>query len=150
MANLDTLRGYNQSRYGEVRQYATTEYISQSQALGYQVLNEPMWNKGESALLWLHACSTFPFPLASPLRPILFISLFKSTIPARQDASVATSLPVGSGLFGRHRAPKYIASHYLYHPSLASHPLIWRFPDLSYHHNAVQLSSYPPPARAGR
>ncbi|KAL2023846.1 hypothetical protein VTK56DRAFT_1113 [Thermocarpiscus australiensis] len=48
MANLDTLRGYAQNRYGEVHQYATTQYISQSQALGYQVLNEPMWNKGLS------------------------------------------------------------------------------------------------------
>lgn len=51
MASLDTLRGYAQNRYNnEVRQYATTEYLSQTQALGYQVLNEPMWNKGESAL----------------------------------------------------------------------------------------------------
>ncbi|GAB1315027.1 hypothetical protein MFIFM68171_05237 [Madurella fahalii] len=48
MANLDTLRGYAQNHYGEVHQYATTEYISQNQALGYQVLNEPMWNKGLS------------------------------------------------------------------------------------------------------
>ncbi|KAK4453231.1 NADP-dependent malic enzyme [Podospora aff. communis PSN243] len=48
MANLDTLRGYSQKNYGEVRQYATTEYISENQALGYQVLNEPMWNKGLS------------------------------------------------------------------------------------------------------
>ncbi|KAK0626567.1 hypothetical protein B0T14DRAFT_108838 [Immersiella caudata] len=48
MANLDTLRGYQQKNYGqEVRQYATTEYISENQALGYQVLNEPMWNKGK-------------------------------------------------------------------------------------------------------
>ena len=47
MANLDTLRGYSQKNYGEVRQYATTEYITQNQALGYQVLNEPLWNKGE-------------------------------------------------------------------------------------------------------
>jgi hypothetical protein len=48
MANLDTLRGYAQNHYAEVHQYATTEYITQNQALGYQVLNEPMWNKGES------------------------------------------------------------------------------------------------------
>ncbi|KAK4189607.1 hypothetical protein QBC35DRAFT_513876 [Podospora australis] len=45
MANLDTLRGYAQKTYGQVQQYAETEYISQNQALGYQVLNEPMWNK---------------------------------------------------------------------------------------------------------
>ncbi|KAL2136373.1 hypothetical protein VTI74DRAFT_4017 [Chaetomium olivicolor] len=48
MANLDTLRGYAQNHYGEVHQYATTEYVSQSQALGYQVLDEPTWNKGLS------------------------------------------------------------------------------------------------------
>lgn len=48
VASLDTLRGYAQNHYGEVHQYSTTEYIPQSRALGYQVLNEPMWNKGES------------------------------------------------------------------------------------------------------
>jgi hypothetical protein len=47
MANLDTLRGYSQNHYGQVQQYANTEYISQSQAAGYQVLREPLWNKGK-------------------------------------------------------------------------------------------------------
>jgi hypothetical protein len=47
MANLDTLRGYAQNHYGEVKQYTTTEYIGQTQAAGYQVLREPLWNKGE-------------------------------------------------------------------------------------------------------
>jgi hypothetical protein len=56
MANLDTLRGYNQHRYAEVHQYATTEYLSQRQALGYQVLGEPMWNKGESAWSASYSC----------------------------------------------------------------------------------------------
>lgn len=64
MANLDTLRGYNQTRYGEVRQFATTEYMSEKQALGYQVLSEPMWNKGESAGTILAPSS------ATILRPI--------------------------------------------------------------------------------
>jgi malate dehydrogenase (oxaloacetate-decarboxylating)(NADP+) len=65
MANLDTLRGYNQKTFGQVHQYATTEYLSQTQALGYQVLNEPMWNKGESA--------GYPprSPVSPSLRPIL-------------------------------------------------------------------------------
>ncbi|KAK3944189.1 hypothetical protein QBC46DRAFT_375622 [Diplogelasinospora grovesii] len=48
MANLDTLRGYAQDHYGEVHQYTNTEYVSQNQALGYQVLREPLWNKGLS------------------------------------------------------------------------------------------------------
>jgi malate dehydrogenase (oxaloacetate-decarboxylating)(NADP+) len=62
MANLDTLRGYNQNRYGEVHQYANTEYINMSQALGYQVLAEPMWNKGESAAAVVPVFSSFPSP----------------------------------------------------------------------------------------
>jgi len=67
MASLDTLRGYAQNRYNnEVRQYATTEYLSQAQALGYQVLNEPMWNKGESA--WHCPCVSklLELPLSVP------------------------------------------------------------------------------------
>ncbi|KAK1783598.1 hypothetical protein QBC45DRAFT_429126 [Copromyces sp. CBS 386.78] len=48
MASLDTLRGYCQKTYGEVHQEATTEYISHEEARGYQVLNQPHWNKGTS------------------------------------------------------------------------------------------------------
>jgi len=50
MANLDTLRGYAQNHYGQVQQYAKTEYVSHSQAAGYQVLREPLWNKGKLIL----------------------------------------------------------------------------------------------------
>ncbi|KAK3501689.1 hypothetical protein B0T13DRAFT_487702 [Neurospora crassa] len=45
MANLDTMKGYCQKTYGEVHQETTTEYISQEEARGYQVLNQPHWNK---------------------------------------------------------------------------------------------------------
>lgn len=48
MAALDGLRGYAQNHYGEVQQYRPTEYIPQSAAGGYQVLREPLWNKGLS------------------------------------------------------------------------------------------------------
>lgn len=44
---LDQLRGYRQDTYGEVQQTRQTEYISEYQATGYQVLREPLWNKGE-------------------------------------------------------------------------------------------------------
>lgn len=43
---LDQLRGYRQDTYGEVQQTRQTEYISEYQATGYQVLKEPLWNKG--------------------------------------------------------------------------------------------------------
>lgn len=46
MAALDGLRGYAQNHYGEVQQYRSTEYIPQSAAGGYQILREPLWNKG--------------------------------------------------------------------------------------------------------
>jgi hypothetical protein len=48
MANLDGLRGYAQNHYGEIQQEKSTEYIDQSSAAGYQVLREPLWNKGQS------------------------------------------------------------------------------------------------------
>lgn len=46
MAALDGLRGYAQNHYGEVQQYRSTDYVPQSAAGGYQVLREPLWNKG--------------------------------------------------------------------------------------------------------
>jgi hypothetical protein len=49
MTRLDQLRGYAQNHFGEVHQYRTTEYTPQTQALGYQVLREPLWNKGQSS-----------------------------------------------------------------------------------------------------
>ncbi|KAL8418313.1 hypothetical protein RB594_001791 [Gaeumannomyces avenae] len=49
VASLDQLRGYSQNKFaGEVRQIRTTEYLPMSQAAGYQVLREPVWNKGLS------------------------------------------------------------------------------------------------------
>ncbi|KAK6072944.1 NADP-dependent malic enzyme [Seiridium cupressi] len=48
MAALDGLRGYSQNHYGEVQQHRSTDYVPQSSACGYQVLREPLWNKGLS------------------------------------------------------------------------------------------------------
>lgn len=48
MANLNTLRGYAQNHYGEVKQGPHTQYVPQNQAAGYQVLREPLWNRGMS------------------------------------------------------------------------------------------------------
>lgn len=46
MAQLDSLRGYNQDHYGTVQQEQCTEYVSEESACGYQVIREPQWNKG--------------------------------------------------------------------------------------------------------
>jgi malate dehydrogenase (oxaloacetate-decarboxylating)(NADP+) len=51
VANLDQLRGYSQNHYGEVSQPCNTEYIQESEATGYQVLSQPLWNKGTDAQL---------------------------------------------------------------------------------------------------
>lgn len=48
VASLDQLRGYASDHYAEVQQYRQTEYLTKAQAAGYQVLREPMWNKGLS------------------------------------------------------------------------------------------------------
>jgi hypothetical protein len=61
MSQLDQLRGYAQNHYGEVHQYKSTEYVPQSQAAGYQILREPLWNKGE-----LHRYATAHVATGSP------------------------------------------------------------------------------------
>lgn len=43
---LDQLRGYRKDTYGEVQQVSETEYVSEDQAFGAQVLREPLWNRG--------------------------------------------------------------------------------------------------------
>ena len=48
-ASLNQLRGYRQNTLGEVRQYRTAEYIPEAQAVAYQVLREPAWNRGKCA-----------------------------------------------------------------------------------------------------
>lgn len=46
MAALDQHRGYVKDSYGEVKQDRDTEYVAVSQAAGYQIIREPLWNKG--------------------------------------------------------------------------------------------------------
>lgn len=48
MASLDQHRGYAQDHFGEVKQDHTTQYVDQDNAAGYQVIREPLWNKGKS------------------------------------------------------------------------------------------------------
>ncbi|KAF5122468.1 NADP-dependent malic enzyme [Metarhizium anisopliae] len=48
MATLDQHRGYVKDTYGEVQQERNTEYLAKSQAAGYQIIREPLWNKGLS------------------------------------------------------------------------------------------------------
>lgn len=70
MANLDTLRGYCQNNYGEVHQETNTEYIAQEDARGYQVLNQPHWNKGKPySSFFPLLLYVFPFP---PCPAVLF------------------------------------------------------------------------------
>lgn len=47
MASLDQLRGYSQDHYTEVKQDRSTEYVDESNATAYQILREPLWNKGK-------------------------------------------------------------------------------------------------------
>lgn len=47
-ASLDQHRGYAQDHYGEVTQDHPTEYVAKTDAAGYQIIREPLWNKGLS------------------------------------------------------------------------------------------------------
>lgn len=57
---LDQLRGYKQNTYGEVHQERATEYMPESEASGYQVLREPMWNKGELKIMPIYTTPDRP------------------------------------------------------------------------------------------
>ena len=46
MSSVDQHRGYSKEASGEVKQDRQTEYTSKNQAAGYQLLREPLWNKG--------------------------------------------------------------------------------------------------------
>ncbi|KAG5931348.1 hypothetical protein E4U53_001810 [Claviceps sorghi] len=48
VAALDQHRGYAKDSYSEVKQARTTQYVPESQAAGYQIIREPLWNKGLS------------------------------------------------------------------------------------------------------
>lgn len=68
MASLDGLRGYAQDHYGEVIQQRTTDYVPQSVAGGYQVLREPLWNKGVH--LRSPRFQKLPTKLYMPMHPV--------------------------------------------------------------------------------
>ncbi|KAK5993324.1 NADP-dependent malic enzyme [Cladobotryum mycophilum] len=51
LASLDQHRGYAQNHYAEVKQTRKTEYLPQAMASGYQVIHEPLWNKGKQEQL---------------------------------------------------------------------------------------------------
>ncbi|UPK94510.1 hypothetical protein LCI18_005445 [Fusarium solani-melongenae] len=46
MTALDQHRGYVQDHYAEVQQDRPTQYIDETNAAGYQIVREPLWNKG--------------------------------------------------------------------------------------------------------
>lgn len=58
-ASLDQHRGYAQDHFAQVHQERDTEYIDETMAAGYQVLREPLWNKGMCSLL-LATYSLYP------------------------------------------------------------------------------------------
>ncbi|KDN65075.1 putative malic enzyme [Colletotrichum sublineola] len=79
MAALDQHRGYAQNTFGEVQQYRTTEYVPKNQATAYQVLTEPLWNKGELiAANSTYTTQNLLHALASPTQHVVSLPLHLS------------------------------------------------------------------------
>ena len=57
-ASLDQHRGYAQEHFDEIKQFRTTDYVPQTLAAGYQLLRDPLWNKGESSPTYTHEAVT--------------------------------------------------------------------------------------------
>lgn len=62
MTALDQHRGYVQDHYAEIQQDRPTQYIDETNAAGYQIVREPLWNKGKLPRSFdQHLLSTSPW-----------------------------------------------------------------------------------------
>ncbi|KAI3575267.1 hypothetical protein IWW34DRAFT_93898 [Fusarium oxysporum f. sp. albedinis] len=67
MAALDQHRGYVQDHYAEVKQDRTPEYVDESNAAGYQIVREPLWNKGKPSHSTLSIATTLVVTTMAPV-----------------------------------------------------------------------------------
>jgi hypothetical protein len=72
MAALDQHRGYVQDHYAEVKQDRTPEYVDETNAAGYQIVREPLWNKGKSSDSTLLTATTL---VVTTMVPVVLLSL---------------------------------------------------------------------------
>ncbi|KAL2887825.1 malic enzyme [Ceratocystis lukuohia] len=54
MSSLDQFKGYVQATFPEVQQANVTQYSTEAEASGYQILREPVWNKVHSIAYTQH------------------------------------------------------------------------------------------------
>lgn len=74
MAALDQHRGYAKESYGEIKQDRDTEYMAKTQAAGYQIIREPLWNKGMSSPS-LTTSGTVPGVGGMPSRYLVWLNI---------------------------------------------------------------------------
>ncbi len=89
LSALDQHRGYAQDHYGEVKQDQPTQYLSELDAAGYQIIKEPLWNKGkqESPLLGDSLSYRLISPLTLALRSCIHSRGARLQEPYRPPAS---------------------------------------------------------------
>lgn len=75
LASLDQHRGYAQDHYSEVKQDHETEPMEESEASGYQVIREPLWNKGRITRTALSTTLGYSYLERSTLTHILPLRL---------------------------------------------------------------------------
>ncbi|PHH53628.1 NAD-dependent malic enzyme [Ceratocystis fimbriata CBS 114723] len=78
MSSLDQFKGYVQATFPEVQQANVTQYSTEAEASGYQILREPVWNK---ALSLSYSSSRFISSSAVHSRP-----------PAAAAATISSSM----------------------------------------------------------
>ncbi|KAK2936165.1 Malic oxidoreductase [Fusarium oxysporum f. sp. vasinfectum] len=87
MAALDQHRGYVQDHYAEVKQDRTPEYVDESNAAGYQIVREPLWNKGKPSHSTLSIATTLVVTTMAP------VALLPLDLPSHlRNAPLRTSL----------------------------------------------------------
>ncbi|KAL5604151.1 hypothetical protein BROUX41_002138 [Berkeleyomyces rouxiae] len=90
MSSLDQFKGYMQATFPEVHQANATEYTSEAEASGYQVLREPVWNKAAFSPSSFR-CITSSSILSRPPATAVSSSFISSTPPPPPMPSSSTS-----------------------------------------------------------
>ncbi|KAF4426103.1 malate dehydrogenase (oxaloacetate-decarboxylating)(NADP+) [Fusarium acutatum] len=115
MAALDQHRGYVQDHYAEVKQDRTPEYVDESNAAGYQIVREPLWNKGKPSHSTLSIATTLAVTTMAPiaLLPLVVmegVSVSRDEFLLRQlsyfPSSMLTILCAGLAFTPEERASK--------------------------------------------
>ncbi|KAL1901600.1 hypothetical protein Cpir12675_000470 [Ceratocystis pirilliformis] len=94
MSSLDQFKGYMQATFPEVQQANLTQYSTEAEASGYQILREPVWNKAlplsYSSSRFISSSAVHSRPPAAAAAATISSSMFPPTPPPLSSSPSST------------------------------------------------------------